>query len=91
MINRLLDAGRDGFEGGLTTRKYVSMARVSQATKKIFIDEIFKWFLASILYGKRISYKIAERTYKEFEKRGILTPEKIIEFFLILIASSQDS
>jgi len=32
VINRLLDAGRDGFEGGLTTRKYVSMARVSRAT-----------------------------------------------------------
>jgi Fic family protein len=27
-----LDAGRDGFEGGLTTSKYVSMARVSRAT-----------------------------------------------------------
>lgn len=32
VINCVLDAGRDGFEGGLTTRKYVSMARVSRAT-----------------------------------------------------------
>lgn len=32
VINRLLDAGRGNFEGGLTTRKYVSMAKVSRAT-----------------------------------------------------------
>jgi Fic family protein len=32
VINRMLDAGRGGFEGGLTTRKYVSMANVSRAT-----------------------------------------------------------
>jgi Fic family protein len=32
IINRLLDAGPGGFEGGLTTRKYVSLAKVSRAT-----------------------------------------------------------
>jgi Fic family protein len=32
VVNRLLAAGRDGFQGGLTTRKYVSMAKVSRAT-----------------------------------------------------------
>ena len=32
VINRLLDAGKSGFQGGLTTRKYVAMARVSRAT-----------------------------------------------------------
>jgi len=32
VVNRLLDAGPDGFKGGLTTRKYVSMAKVSRAT-----------------------------------------------------------
>jgi endonuclease III len=39
----------------------------------------FKWFLASILFAKRISSEIAKRTYKEFEREGIVTPEKIIE------------
>ncbi len=39
--------------------------------------EICKWFLASILFGARINEKIAVRTYHEFEKRGILTAEKI--------------
>ena len=32
VINRLLDTGSGGFEGGLATRKYVSMAKVSRAT-----------------------------------------------------------
>lgn len=31
-INRLLEAEPEGFEGGLTTRKYVSMTRTSRAT-----------------------------------------------------------
>ena len=32
VVNRLLDAGKGGFQGGLTTRKYVSLAKVSRAT-----------------------------------------------------------
>ena len=32
IVNRLLDAGKGGFHGGLTTRKYVSMAKVSRVT-----------------------------------------------------------
>ena len=32
VINRLLDAGKGGFEGGLTNRKYASMTSVSRAT-----------------------------------------------------------
>jgi endonuclease III len=39
--------------------------------------EIFKWFLASILFGKRISENIAMKTYKEFEHAKLLTPENI--------------
>jgi endonuclease III len=38
----------------------------------------FKWFLASILFGARISEKIASNTYKTFEKYGIDSSEKII-------------
>ncbi len=41
--------------------------------------EIFKWFLASILFGARISDKIVLDTYWEFEARGILTPDKILK------------
>ncbi len=39
----------------------------------------FKWFLASILFGARISEKIAMKTYKTFEKYNILSPRKILD------------
>lgn len=39
--------------------------------------EIFKWFLASILFGARISETIAKNTYKTFVKHKILTPQEI--------------
>jgi len=42
-------------------------------------EEIFKWFLACLLFGKPIQQEVAERTYFEFEKAGILTPEKILK------------
>ena len=42
-------------------------------------EEIFKWFLASILFGKRISEGIAKKTYRGFEKNNLLTPERILE------------
>ena len=41
-------------------------------------DDRFKWFLASILFSKRISSEIARRTYKQFEGEGIITLEQII-------------
>ncbi|MHC1623523.1 MAG: hypothetical protein ACXQTR_02905 [Candidatus Methanospirareceae archaeon] len=38
----------------------------------------FKWFLASILFGARISEKIASNTYKCFERYGLDSPDKIV-------------
>jgi endonuclease III len=40
--------------------------------------EIFKWFLASILFGARIKQSAAMQTYREFDKRGVLTPDAIL-------------
>jgi endonuclease III len=42
-------------------------------------DEIFKWFLASILFGAPITETSVVKTYKCFEKYGVLTPERILE------------
>ena len=42
-------------------------------------EDRFKWFLASILFAKRISSEVAKRTYREFEKVGIVTSESIAE------------
>jgi len=42
-------------------------------------EDRFKWFLASILFAKRISAEIAKRTYRRFEEEGLTTPERILE------------
>jgi hypothetical protein len=47
--------------------------------KKQDDKEIFKWFLASLLFGGRITETIAKNTYKAFKRHGLLTPEKIVE------------
>ncbi|MCL5421815.1 MAG: hypothetical protein M1461_05015 [Nitrospirae bacterium] len=41
-------------------------------------EEIFKWFFASVLFGTRISESIVIKTYKEFEKKGIISPAGIL-------------
>lgn len=41
--------------------------------------EVFKWFLASFLFGARIGQSLAARTYKEFEKHNVLTPDRILQ------------
>lgn len=41
--------------------------------------ERFKWFLAAMLYGARISESLASRTWREFAARGVLAPERILE------------
>ncbi len=41
--------------------------------------EIFKWFLASVLFGAPISETSAIKTYRCFKKREVLTPNKILE------------
>ena len=42
-------------------------------------EELFKWFLASILFGKRIGENIAKKTYLEFKKEKVLTPKTILK------------
>lgn len=40
--------------------------------------ERFKWFLAAVLYGTRISESLATRTWREFAAREVVTPERIL-------------
>jgi hypothetical protein len=40
--------------------------------------ERFKWFLAAVLYGTRISESLATRTWRAFAARGVLTPDRIL-------------
>lgn len=41
-------------------------------------EDRFKWFLASLLFAKRISAQIAKKTYRRFEEEGLTTPVKIL-------------
>lgn len=41
--------------------------------------EYFKWFLASLLFGKPIQQEVAKRTYFEFVNNGLTTPDAIIQ------------
>lgn len=42
-------------------------------------EEIFKWFLASVLFGAPITEISVIKTYQCFRKYGVLTPKKILE------------
>jgi len=42
-------------------------------------EETFKWFLACLLFGKPIQQEVAKKTYFEFKKAGLLSPEKILK------------
>lgn len=41
--------------------------------------EYFKWFLASLLFGKPIQQEVAKRTYFEFMNNGLTGPDAIIQ------------
>jgi endonuclease III len=59
-------------DGGYSSALAINLASMES-------EEVFKWFLASVLFGARISEDIAMKTYKEFEKAGILCPRAILE------------
>lgn len=42
-------------------------------------EEVFKWFLAAVLFGAPITETSVMKTYKCFEKHAVLTPDKILK------------
>jgi len=70
VVNRLLDAGKGGFsagggpasgwQGGLTTRKYVSMAKVSRATAFREISELVEngFLVENSAKGRSVNYDL---------------------------------
>jgi endonuclease III len=42
-------------------------------------EDRFKWFLASVLFAKRISAETAEETYLYFEQENLTSPDAILE------------
>jgi len=57
--------------------KYSEVLNINLASKDD--KEIFKWFLASVLFGAPITESSVIKTYRCFEKRRVLTPNKILE------------
>jgi hypothetical protein len=41
--------------------------------------ELFKWFLASLLFGKPIQSEIAVQAYKELARKHLTTPDAIVQ------------
>src|SRR5258707_15487577 len=39
----------------------------------------FRWFLASLLFGARISETTAQKTYQSFVRHGLTNPQKILK------------
>ncbi|MCX5781268.1 MAG: Fic family protein [Elusimicrobia bacterium] len=52
VIHKMLEAGTDGFEGGLTTRKYTSMTKASRATAFREIDDLLQKKVIRHIGGK---------------------------------------
>jgi len=61
VLNKILDIGVDNFEGGLNTRKYVSMTKVSKATANRDISQLLKYEILTQVENsarRNVSYKI---------------------------------
>lgn len=71
VVNLLLNAGKNEFEGGLTTRKYSSIAKVSRATAFREITNLVekKVILQNLSKGRSTSYDLNWDVFEE--ERGI--------------------
>jgi Fic family protein len=59
VINRLLDAGPDGFEGGLTTQKFASMTHCSRVTAYRELDQLHVMgILKRVGQGRSVRYEL---------------------------------
>ena len=60
-----------------------ALSKLQTYSKELDLDlsksgERFKWFLASVLFAKRISADIAKKTFCEFEQEELATPEALM-------------
>jgi endonuclease III len=63
----------------------MNLRKLLESHGKLFSQELgidvekdpFKWFLASILFGARISTTIAKRTYRAYDEAGLTSAQKI--------------
>lgn len=61
VINRLLDAGPDGLEGGLTTQKFASMTHCSRVTAYRELDQLHVMgILMRVGQGRAVRYELTQ-------------------------------
>lgn len=42
-------------------------------------EEIYRWFIAAVLYGAPIPEALASRTWREFSANGVLDPQRVLD------------
>ncbi|MCL2682875.1 MAG: DUF4172 domain-containing protein [Bacteroidales bacterium] len=58
-INKMLDAGKDGFEGGMTSKKYISITKTTKATATRDLQELVEvGILSQNLAGRSTNYTL---------------------------------
>ena len=58
MPNRLLDAGQEGIEGGMTNRKYMSLTSVSRATPTRELGDLVEKGGSESVQGRRAGNRV---------------------------------
>lgn len=59
VINKMFDAGKDGFEGGMTAKKYISIAKTTKATATRDLHELVELgILLQNLAGRSTNYTL---------------------------------
>jgi Fic family protein len=58
-VNKMLDASFDGFKGGMTAKKYISINRISKATATRDLQELVGMgILLTVGAGRSVHYDI---------------------------------
>jgi Fic family protein len=61
VLNKILDAGTENFEGGINTKKYISMTKVSKATAVRDITQLVEFGCIKQIegaQGRNVRYEI---------------------------------
>ena len=59
MYNKMIDAGKDGFEGGMTAKKYVSITKTTKATATRDLQELVEYgIFTRNLAGRSTNYTL---------------------------------
>jgi endonuclease III len=76
-------AEENNFYSGLFMSVKEALSKLQSYSSELDLDlskaeDRFKWFLASVLFAKRISAETAKETYRYFEQEDLATPDAIL-------------